>query len=81
MHFYIRGITKMTISETIKILCVYMNVSVSKLARRISQSPQNFNANLKRGSVSQQEMHETATAWKISNEQSFILPNEDRITE
>ncbi len=71
----------MTTSEMIKILCVRMNVSVSELARRINQSPQNFNAKLKRGSVSQQEMHEIAAAFGISYEQSFILPNGDRITD
>lgn len=71
----------MTTSEMIKILCVRMNVSVSELARRINQSPQNFNAKLKRGSVSQQEMHEIAAALRISYEQSFILPNGDRITD
>lgn len=71
----------MTTSEMIKILCVRMNVSVSELARRINQSPQNFNAKLKRGSVSQQEMHEIAATFGISYEQSFILPNGDRITD
>ena len=71
----------MTTSEMIKILCVRMNVSVSELARRINQSPQNFNAKLKRGSVSQPEMHEIAAALGISYEQSFILPNGDRITD
>lgn len=71
----------MTTSEMIKILCVRMNVSVSELARRINQSPQNFNAKLKRGSVSQQEMHEIAAALGISYVQSFILPNGDSITD
>ena len=71
----------MTTSEMIKILCVRMNVSVSELARRINQSPQNLAAKLKRESVTQTEMHEIASAMGITYEQSFILPNGDKITD
>lgn len=71
----------MTTSEMIKILCVRMNVSVSELARRINQSPQNLAAKLKRESVTQKEMHEIASAMGITYEQSFILPNGDKITD
>lgn len=71
----------MTTSEMIKILCVRMNVSVSELARRINQSPQNLAAKLKRESVTQKEMHEIASAMGIAYEQSFILPNGDKITD
>ena len=71
----------MTTSDMIKILCVRMNVSVSELARRINQSPQNLAAKLKRESVTQKEMHEIASAMGITYEQSFILPNGDKITD
>ncbi|SUN68639.1 helix-turn-helix domain-containing protein [Streptococcus infantarius] len=33
----------MTTAEIIKELCEQMNISVSELARRIGQTPQNFN--------------------------------------
>lgn len=33
----------MTTAEMIKELCEQMNISVSELARRIGQTPQNFN--------------------------------------
>lgn len=71
----------MTTSEMIKILCVRMNISVSELARRINQSPQNLAAKLKRDSVTQQEMREIASAMGISYEQAFILPNGEKITD
>ena len=32
-----------TISEQIRVLCVRSNISVAELARRIGQTPQNFN--------------------------------------
>ena len=35
----------MTTSEQIRVLCVRTGVSLSELARRINQTPQNFNAN------------------------------------
>ena len=41
----------MTTAEMIKELCEQMNVSVSELARRIGQTPQNFNKKLKRETV------------------------------
>ena len=71
----------MTTSEMIRILCVRMNISVSELARRINQSPQNFSAKLKRESVTRQEMREIAAATGITYEQAFILPNGEKITD
>jgi transcriptional regulator with XRE-family HTH domain len=41
----------MTTAEMIKELCEQMNISVSELARRIGQTPQNFNKKLKRETV------------------------------
>lgn len=34
--------------EQIRVFCVRIGISLSELARRINQSPQNFNAKLKR---------------------------------
>ena len=38
----------MTTAEMIKEPCEQMNISVSELARRIGQTPQNFNKKLQR---------------------------------
>ena len=46
----------MTTSEMIKKLCEQMNLSVSELARRIGQTPQNFNKKLKRETVTLDEL-------------------------
>ncbi|WP_312313993.1 helix-turn-helix transcriptional regulator [Streptococcus parasuis] len=46
----------MTTAEMIKVLCEQMNISVSKLARRIGQTPQNFNKKLKRETVTLDEL-------------------------
>ena len=47
----------MTTSEQIRVLCVRSGVSLSELARRINQTPQNFNAKLKRNTITQDEMN------------------------
>ena len=41
----------MTTSEQIRVLCVRTGISLSELARRIEQTPQNFNAKLKRNTI------------------------------
>ena len=58
----------MTISEQIKILCVRSNISVSELARRISTSPQNLNAKLKRGSFTVDDLDQIADYQKFNHE-------------
>lgn len=70
----------MTTAEQIKVLCVRMDISISELARRISQSPQNFSAKLKRGTINDTELMKIADKLNISYEQSFILPNGEKIT-
>jgi transcriptional regulator with XRE-family HTH domain len=70
----------MTTSEQIKVLCVRMNISLSELARRIGQTPQNFNAKLKRGTVTQVELINIADTLNITYEQSFTLPNGEKIS-
>lgn len=45
----------MTTSEQIRVLCVRSGVSLSELARRINQTPQNFSVKLKRNTVTQDE--------------------------
>jgi len=69
----------MTISEQIKVLCVRSGISVAELARRIGQSPQNFNAKMKRESFSIKELEEIAGAVDSTFERVFVLPNGDKV--
>ena len=65
----------MTTTEQIRVLCVRTGVSLSELARRINQSPQNFNAKLKRNTVTRDELIEIANALGVTYEQYFVLAN------
>jgi transcriptional regulator with XRE-family HTH domain len=69
----------MTTSEQIRVLCVRTGVSLSELARKIGQTPQNFNAKLKRGTVSHEEMRAIAAVLSVTYKQFFLLPNGERI--
>lgn len=70
----------MTTSDMIRELCEKKNISLAELARRIGQSPQNFNKKLKRGTVSFQEMIEIAKALNVKFEQAFVLKNGEKIS-
>ena len=50
----------MTTADMIKQLCEQMNISVAELARRIGQTPQNFNKKLKRETVTLDELNTIA---------------------
>ena len=65
----------MTTSEQIRVLCVRTGVSLSVLARRINQTPQNFNAKLKRNTITQDELNQIAKALDVTYEQYFVLGN------
>lgn len=65
----------MTTSEQIRVLCVRSGVSLSELARRINQTPQNFNAKLKRNTITQDELNQIAKALNVTYEQYFVLGN------
>lgn len=69
----------MRISEQIKILCVRENISVAELARRMGQSPQNFNAKLKRESFTVAELDKVAEAVDAKFERNFVLCSGDII--
>lgn len=56
-----------------------MNISISEFARRIEQSPQNFHKKLQRGVVKAEEMREIANVLGITFEQSFMLPDGEKI--
>ena len=69
----------MTTSEQIRVLCVRMGISLSELARRINQSPQNFNAKLKRNTITQDELIRIADALGVTYEQYFVLANGEKV--
>lgn len=69
----------MTTSEQIRVLCVRSGISISELARRINQSPQNFNAKLKRNTVTQNELNRIADALGVTYEQYFVLANGEKV--
>ena len=69
----------MTASEQIRVLCVRAGISLSELARRIDQTPQNFNAKLKRNTVTQEELNQIAKVLGATYEQYFVLPNGEQI--
>lgn len=70
----------MTTSDMIRELCEKKNISLAELARRIGQSPQNFNKKLKRGTVSFEEIMEIAEVLNVSYEQAFILSDGEKIS-
>ena len=72
---YIMADTKLYLSEQIRVLCVRTGVSLSELARRINQTPQNFNAKLKRNTITQDELNQIAKALDVTYEQYFVLGN------
>ena len=69
----------MTTAEMIKELCEQMNISVSELARRIGQTPQNFNKKLQREIVTLAELKAIAYVLSVKFEQAFILPGGNEI--
>ncbi|HEM3666031.1 TPA: helix-turn-helix domain-containing protein [Streptococcus suis] len=69
----------MTTAEMIKELCEQMNISVSELARRIGQTPQNFNKKLKRETVTLDELKAIADVLGVRFEQEFVLLYNDEI--
>ncbi len=69
----------MTTSDMIRELCVKQNISLAELCRRIGQTPQNFNKKLKRGTVSFEEMMAIAEALDVVYEQTFVLPEGERV--
>ena len=69
----------MTISEQIKVLCVRCNMSEAELARRLGKSPQSFNAKMKRGSFTIDDLNEIAEVVGGEFKRNFILTNGEEI--
>lgn len=70
----------MSTSNLIKNLCREKGISVAELARRIGQTPQNFNKKLKRETVSTEELMQIADVLGVVFEQSYILENGEKLT-
>ena len=70
---------KMKTSDMIKKLCNKKNISVSELARRIGQTPQNFGKKLKRDTVTIEELKQIADVMEVTFEQSFVFPDGEQI--
>ena len=69
----------MTTAEMIKELCEQMNISISELARRIGQTPQNFNKKLQREIVTLDELKAIADVLCVKFEQAIFLPGGNEI--
>lgn len=69
----------MKTSDMIRKLCEQMNISVSELARRLGQSPQNFGKKLKRETITLEELKAIADVVDVKFEQAFILPDGNEI--
>lgn len=65
----------MRTSDQVKVLCVRSGVSLAELARRLGESPQNFGAKLKRGTLGQDELLRIAKVMNAQYEQYFVLSN------
>ena len=69
----------MTIAEQIKILCIRNDISVAELARRLGTSPQNFNAKMKRESLTVVDMERIAQVTGTTFKREFVLENGETI--
>lgn len=70
----------MSTSNLIRNLCKEKGISVAELARKIGQTPQNFNKKLKLETVSTEELMQIADVLGVVFEQSYILENEEKLT-
>lgn len=69
----------MNTAEIIKALCKDNHISLAQLAREMGQSRQNLYQKLKRNTLSSDEIERISTLIGIRYEQSFVLPNGERI--
>jgi transcriptional regulator with XRE-family HTH domain len=67
----------MTTSDVVRELCKKQNISLAEVARRIDQSPQNFNKKLKRDTLTYAELSAIADALGVNFELAFTIPDDD----
>ena len=70
----------MTTSDMVRELCKKQNISLAEVARRIDQSPQNFNKKLKRDTLTYAELSAIADALGVNFELAFTMPSDEKIT-
>lgn len=70
----------MTTSDMVRELCKKQNISLAEVARRIDQSPQNFNKKLKRDTLTYAELSAIADALGVNFELAFTMPDGEKIT-
>lgn len=58
-------------SELIKIICQKNNISLSELARKIGQTPQNFNKKMLRNTVTDEELSRIVLELNVVYEQKI----------
>ena len=63
----------MRTSELIKSLCKEKKISQAELARRMGQTPQNFNKKLQRETITTEELMRIGTELGVVFEQSYTL--------
>lgn len=70
----------MNTSNLVKKLCKEKGISVAELARRIGQTPQNFNKKLQRETVNTDELMAIANELGVEFEQSYTLENGEKLS-
>jgi len=70
----------MTISDLVRALCKNQNISLAEVARRIDQSPQNFNKKLMRDTLTYAELTKIASVLEVDFELAFTTPEGEKIT-
>lgn len=69
----------MNTSDLIRELCKKKGISISELARRLGQTPQNFTKKLQRETVSTEELIKIGNELGIIFEQSFTLEDGEKL--
>ena len=69
----------MNTSDLVRELCRKKRISISELARRLGQTPQNFTKKLQRETVSTEELKRIGDELGIVFEQSFTLEDGEKI--
>ena len=70
----------MNTSDLIRELCRKKGISISELARRLGQTPQNFTKKLQRETVNTDELIQIGNKLGIKFEQSFTLEDGEKIS-
>ena len=70
----------MNTSSLIRDLCKEKHISLSELARRIGQSPQNFMKKMRRETLTTEEYIQIANSLEVKYEQSFTLKSGEKFS-